>query len=58
MYIAGRVSREGLVRIKTQIIATLLSAAALIGVVGSIAIFSQMSLTRSEPTAPESAARS
>ena len=35
-------------RIRTQIIATLLSAAALIGVVGAIAIFSQMSLTRSD----------
>ncbi|RWE41664.1 MAG: diguanylate cyclase [Mesorhizobium sp.] len=34
-------------RIRTQIIATLLSAAILIGVVGAIAIFSQMSLTRS-----------
>ena len=34
-------------RIKTQIIATLLSAAALIGLVGGIAIISQMSLTRS-----------
>lgn len=34
-------------RIKTQIIATLLSAAALIGLVGGIAIVSQMSLTRS-----------
>jgi diguanylate cyclase (GGDEF)-like protein/PAS domain S-box-containing protein len=34
-------------RIKTQIIATLLSAAALIGAVGAIAIVSQMSLTRS-----------
>ncbi|RUX27522.1 diguanylate cyclase [Mesorhizobium sp. M2A.F.Ca.ET.042.01.1.1] len=51
MYIAGRVSREGLMRIKTQIIATLLSAAALIGVVGAIAIFSQMSLTRSDALA-------
>ena len=34
-------------RIKTQIIATLLSAAVLIGLVGGIAIVSQMSLTRS-----------
>lgn len=34
-------------RIKTQIIATLLSAAALIGLVGGIAIVSQISLTRS-----------
>ncbi|WP_156913501.1 diguanylate cyclase [Mesorhizobium sp. WSM3224] len=34
-------------RIRTQIIATLLSAATLIGLVGVIAIFSQMSLTRS-----------
>jgi diguanylate cyclase (GGDEF)-like protein/PAS domain S-box-containing protein len=38
---------DGLVRIKTQIIATLLSAAALIGLVGGIAIFYQMSQTRS-----------
>jgi len=36
-----------LVRIKTQIVATLLSAAALIGLVGGIAIVSQISLTRS-----------
>lgn len=34
-------------RIRTQIIVTLLSAAALIGLVGGIAIVSQMSLTRS-----------
>ncbi|RWC29539.1 MAG: diguanylate cyclase [Mesorhizobium sp.] len=34
-------------RIRTQIIATLLSAAALIGLVGGVAIVSQMSLTRS-----------
>ena len=34
-------------RIRTQITATLLSAAALIGVVGAVAILSQMSLTRS-----------
>lgn len=34
-------------RIKTQIIVTLLSAATLIGVVGAIAIVSQMSLTKS-----------
>jgi len=34
------------VRIKTQIIATLLSAAVLIGLVGAVAIISQMSLTR------------
>ena len=33
-------------RIKTQIIATLLSAAALIGLVGGIAIFSQITLTK------------
>jgi len=39
--------RDDLVRIRTQIIATLLSAATLIGLVGVIAIFSQMSLTRS-----------
>lgn len=38
-------------RIKTQIIATLLSAAALIGLVGGIAIVSQMSLTRSSALA-------
>ena len=38
-------------RIRTQIIATLLSAAVLIGVVGAIAIFSQMSLTRSDALA-------
>ncbi|WP_217572628.1 diguanylate cyclase [Mesorhizobium sp. GbtcB19] len=34
-------------RIKTQIIATLLSAAALIGLVGAVAVVSQMSLTKS-----------
>jgi hypothetical protein len=39
------------VRIKTQIIATLLGAAALIGLVGAIAIVSQMSLTRSAAVA-------
>jgi len=39
------------VRIKTQIIATLLSAAALIGLVGAIAIASQMSLTRTAAVA-------
>ncbi|UVK56847.1 diguanylate cyclase [Mesorhizobium sp. AR02] len=38
-------------RIKTQIVATLLSAAALIGLVGGIAIISQMSLTRSAAVA-------
>lgn len=36
-----------MLRIRTQIIATLLSAAALIGLVGGVAIVSQMSLTRS-----------
>lgn len=43
-------------RIKTQIIATLLSAAALIGLVGGIAILSQISLTRSHALAEATSA--